>query len=87
MKHFKVAKNSIDPNKYHLVKAFSVIKFYSCNISLLKYSPKFGSKSCPWGVKRIWDFISKIFLKSNIRYLVKFKIGNQIFFFFVTSMF
>jgi hypothetical protein len=26
MKHFKVAKNSIDPNKYHLVKAFSDIK-------------------------------------------------------------
>ncbi len=26
IKHFKVAKNSIDPNKYHLVKAFSDIK-------------------------------------------------------------
>jgi hypothetical protein len=26
IKHFKAAKNSIDPNKYHLVKAFSDIK-------------------------------------------------------------
>jgi hypothetical protein len=37
IKHFKVAKNSIEPNKYHLVKAFFDIKIYSCNISLLKY--------------------------------------------------
>jgi hypothetical protein len=26
IKYFKVAKNSMDPNKYHLVKAFSDIK-------------------------------------------------------------
>jgi len=33
IKHYKVAQNSLDPNKYHLVKAFSDVKIYSFNIS------------------------------------------------------